>query len=132
MTPPPPPPNPTRAGLRAGASADGTLTALHLHVVSDTGAYGNHGPAVLEHACNEVLAMYRCPNKAVDAVVAYTNTVPAGAFRGYGLSQTLFAMEQAMDALARRLGLCPFAMRRRNVVQPGDALVGARPALDDV
>ncbi|MGI4944343.1 MAG: molybdopterin-dependent oxidoreductase [Janthinobacterium lividum] len=124
--------HPMRVAVRAGARADGTLTALHLHVVSDTGAYGNHGPAVLEHACNEVLAMYRCPNKAADAVVAYTNTVPAGAFRGYGLSQTLFAMEQAMDALARRLGLCPFAMRRRNAVRPGDALVGARPALDDV
>ncbi len=124
--------HPMRVVVRAGARADGTLTALHLHVVSDTGAYGNHGPAVLEHACNEVLAMYRCPNKAADAVVAYTNTVPAGAFRGYGLSQTLLAMEQAVDALARRLGLCPFAMRRCNAVRPGDALVGARPALDDV
>jgi len=124
--------HPMRVAVRAGARADGTLTALHLHVVSNTGAYGNHGPAVLEHACNEVLAMYRCPNKAADGVAAYTNTLPAGAFRGYGLSQTLFAMEQAIDALARRLGLCPFEVRRRNMVRPGDALVGARPGLDDV
>ena len=76
--------------------------------------------------------MYRCPNKAVDATVAYTNTVPAGAFRGYGLGQTLLAMEQAVDALARRLGLDPFDMRRRNAVRPGDPLHGARAALDDV
>ena len=124
--------HPMRVTVRAGAGADGVLTALHLDVLSNTGAYGNHGPAVLEHACNEVLAIYRCPNKAADAVCAYTNTVPAGAFRGYGLSQTVFAMEQAIDALARRLSIDPFDMRRRNMVRPGDALVGAHSALDDV
>ena len=124
--------HPMRVTVRAGAQANGTLTALQLKVVSNTGAYGNHGSAVLEHACNEVLAMYRCPNKAADAVCAYTNTLPAGAFRGYGLSQTVFATEQAVDALARRLGINPFDMRRINMVRPGDALVGARAALDDV
>ena len=124
--------HPMRVQVRAGARADGTLTALQLDIVSDTGAYGNHGPAVLEHACGEVLGIYRCPNKAVHAVAAYTNTVPAGAFRGYGLSQTIFAVEQAIDALARRLGIDPFEMRRRNMVRPGDALVGAHAALDDV
>ncbi len=124
--------HPMRVRVRAGARADGVLTALQLDIVSNTGAYGNHGPAVLEHACGEVLKVYRCPNKAVRAVAAYTNTVPAGAFRGYGLSQTLFAMEQAIDALAHRLGIDPFEMRRRNMVRPGDPLVGAHAALDDV
>ena len=54
------------------------------------------------------------------AVVAYTNTLPAGAFRGYGLPQTQFAVESAIDELARQLGISPFEMRRRNVVKPGD------------
>ncbi len=115
-----------------GAAQDGTITALQLDVVADAGAYGNHTAQVLENACSAVLAVYRCPNKAVNAVAAYTNTVPAGAFRGYGLSQTLMAMEQAVDAVARGLGLDPFAMRRRNVVRPGDALVGAHAGLHDV
>ncbi len=69
------------------------------------------------------MALYRCPNKGVDAYAVYTNTVPAGAFRGYGLSQLNFAIESAMDELALTLGLDPFTLRRRNVVKPGDALV---------
>jgi putative selenate reductase molybdopterin-binding subunit len=121
-----------RVTAKAAARADGTLTALSLHVVADAGAYGNHSAAVLENACGPVLAQYRCPNKVVDAVAAYTNTVPAGAFRGYGLSQTLFAMEQAIDALARGLGIDPFQMRRINVVTPGDPLIGAHAGADDV
>ena len=56
---------------------------------------------VLFHACGECIGVYNCPNKKVDAVVAYTNTVPAGAFRGYGLPQTLFAVEAAIDELAQ-------------------------------
>ena len=117
---------------RVGAMRDGTMTALQLDVVADAGAYGNHTAQVLENACNAVLSVYRCPNKAVEAVAAYTNTVPGGAFRGYGLSQTLLAMEQAVDAVARGLGIDPFAMRRRNVVRPGEALLGAHAGLDDV
>ena len=69
------------------------------------------------------LGVYNCPNKKVDAVVAYTNTVPAGAFRGYGLPQTLFAVEAAIDELAKGLGINPFEMRRRNVVKPGDPML---------
>ena len=124
--------HPMRVTARAGARRDGTLTALSLQVVANAGAYGNHSAAVLEHACGAAMAMYRCPNKQVDAVAAYTNTVPAGAFRGYGLSQTMFAVEQAIDALARGLGIDPFTLRRRNMVRPGDALVGAHAGADDV
>ena len=124
--------HPMRVTARAGAAADGRLTALSLRVVADAGAYGNHSAAVLANACGPVLAMYRCANKHVDALAAYTNTVPAGAFRGYGLSQTVFAMEQAVDALARGLGIDPFDMRRLNMVGPDDPLVGAHAVLDDV
>jgi CO/xanthine dehydrogenase Mo-binding subunit/aerobic-type carbon monoxide dehydrogenase small subunit (CoxS/CutS family) len=112
-----------RITVRAGARADGTLTALALRIVSDTGAYGNHGPAVLHHACGESLALYRCANKRVDGFCVYTNTVPAGALRGYGLSQAFFAIDSAIDELGRSLGIDPIEMRRRNVVEPGNELV---------
>ncbi|MET0220560.1 MAG: molybdopterin cofactor-binding domain-containing protein, partial [Tardiphaga sp.] len=75
--------HPMRVTVTAGADKDGRLTALQLDVLSNTGAYGNHAGPVLFHACGECLGVYNCANKKVDAVVAYTNTVPAGAFRGY-------------------------------------------------
>jgi putative selenate reductase molybdopterin-binding subunit len=115
--------HPMTVRVRAGARADGTLTALALDVVSDTGAYGNHGPAVLHHACSESLTLYRVPNKRADAVVVYTNNVPAGALRGYGMSQTAFAVDSALDELARRLEIDPVAFRRMNVVRADDPLV---------
>jgi len=115
--------HPMRITVKAGADKDGKLTALQLDVLSNTGAYGNHAAPVLFHACGECLGVYNCPNKKVDAVVAYTNTVPAGAFRGYGLPQTLFAVEAAIDELAKGLGINPFEMRRRNIIRPGDPML---------
>jgi putative selenate reductase molybdopterin-binding subunit len=115
--------HPMQVRVKVGAAADGRLTAIHLDLVSNTGAYGNHGAGVMYHACGESLGVYRCDNKKVDAVAVYTHTVPAGAFRGYGMSQAAFAVESAMDELARALGLDPFEFRRRNVVRPGDPMV---------
>jgi len=115
--------HPMRVTVKAGADKDGRLTALQLDVLSNTGAYGNHAGPVLFHGCGESLGVYNCPNKKIDAVVAYTNTVPAGAFRGYGLPQTLFAVEAAIDELARQLGISFFDIRRRNVVKLGDPMV---------
>jgi CO/xanthine dehydrogenase Mo-binding subunit/aerobic-type carbon monoxide dehydrogenase small subunit (CoxS/CutS family) len=115
--------HPMTVAVRAGAAADGTLTALALDVVADTGSYGNHGPGVLFHSVEEAVTAYRCPNKRVDARAVYTSTVPAGAFRGYGLSQTVFAVESAMDELASRLGIDPAEFRRRNLIKAGEALV---------
>ena len=125
--------HPMRVTVTAGADAEGKLTALQLDVLSNTGAYGNHAGPVLFHSCGESVAVYNCPNKKVDAVVVYTNTVPAGAFRGYGLPQTLFAVEAAIDELAKQLGLGPFEMRRRNIVKPGDPMLSPPgPPHDDV
>ena len=118
--------------MRAAAAADGTLTAMDLKVVSDTGAYGNHGPAVLFHGCHESLAVYRCPNKRTDAHAVYTNTVPAGAFRGYGLGQVSFAIESVLDELARALDLDPITLRERNVIRPGDPLTAPGSHADDL
>src|SRR3984885_11350382 len=102
--------HPMRVTVKAGADESGKLTALQLDVLSHPGA-----------------------NKKVDAVVAYTNTVPAGAFRGYGLPQTLFAVEAAIDELAKGLGLSPFEIRRRNIVKPGDPMLSPPgPARADV
>jgi putative selenate reductase molybdopterin-binding subunit len=115
--------HPMRIHVKAGADRDGKLTALHLDVLSNTGAYGNHAGPVLFHSCGESLGVYNCPNKKVDAIVAYTNTLPAGAFRGYGLPQTLFAVEAAIDELAKALRISPYEFRRRNVVKPGDPMV---------
>ena len=118
--------------VRVGATRDGTLTALALTMVSDTGAYGNHGPGVLFHACEESVTAYRCPGKRVDAYAVYTSTVPAGAFRGYGLSQSIFAVESAVDELARRLRLDPAEFRRRNLIRQGEELVNGSGQEQDV
>ncbi|WP_426408365.1 molybdopterin-dependent oxidoreductase [Bradyrhizobium ganzhouense] len=115
--------HPMRVRIKAGADADGKLTALQLDVLSNTGAYGNHGGSVMFHAVSESIAVYNCPNKRVDGFVVYTNTVPAGAFRGYGLPQALIAVEAAIDELARQLGISPYEMRRRNIVRPGDPML---------
>lgn len=115
--------HPMRIAVKAGADRDGKLTALQLDVLSNTGAYGNHAGPVLFHSVQECFSVYNCSNKKVDGIAAYTNTVPAGAFRGYGLPQTLIAVEAAMDELAKRLGLSPFEMRRRNIVKPGDPML---------
>jgi CO/xanthine dehydrogenase Mo-binding subunit/aerobic-type carbon monoxide dehydrogenase small subunit (CoxS/CutS family) len=115
--------HPFRVGVRLGARADGTLTALAVDVLSDAGAYGNHSPGVMFHSCHESVATYRCANKRVDARAVYTHTLPSGAFRGYGLGQVVFALESALDDLARELRMDPFELRRRNVVVPGDPFV---------
>lgn len=114
--------HPMRVSVSLGATRQGTLTAMKVDVLSDTGAYGNHAIGVLFHGCAESIAVYRCPIKRVDAEVVYTNNVPSGAFRGYGLGQVILGIESAMDLLAERLGIDPFTLRRRNVVQEGDPL----------
>jgi len=115
--------HPSRLTVTLGATADGVLTAMKVDELLDTGAYGNHGIGVMFHGVGESLAVYRCANKRVDAESVYTNNLPSGAFRGYGLGQVIFAVESAMDDLARALGLDPFELRRRNVIVPGDPIV---------
>jgi CO/xanthine dehydrogenase Mo-binding subunit/aerobic-type carbon monoxide dehydrogenase small subunit (CoxS/CutS family) len=124
--------HPFTVTIKAGAREDGTLTAMRLRVVVDTGAYGNHGPSVMHHGCHESLAVYRCPNVRTDAYTVYTNTVPSGAFRGYGLGQVTFAVESVLDELARMLGLDPVVVRERNVVRAGEPLHAPGSPPDDL
>ena len=106
--------------VKLGAKRDGTLTAIEIRVVSNTGAYGGHGGETLAAALGSPIVVYRCANKKADGFAVYTNIVPAGGFRGYGASQSTFAIECAMDELARTLGIDPFAIRRQNMIRPGD------------
>ncbi|SMH36503.1 CO or xanthine dehydrogenase, Mo-binding subunit [Rathayibacter oskolensis] len=124
--------HPMRVGVTLGARRDGRLTAMSVDVLSDTGAYGNHGPGVMFHGTSESVATYSAPNKRVDAQAVYTNNIPSGAFRGYGLGQVIFGIESAMDELAGKLGIDPFELRRINAVRPGDELVVTHVEGDDI
>lgn len=125
------PRHPMRLTVKLGATADGKLTAFEVRNISNTGAYGNHGGETL-FAGSAAVAIYRCANKKYDAYSVYTNTVPSGALRGYGMTQPAFAVESAMSELAVALDMDPLELRRRNIVKPGDALIGLEDGPDDV
>ena len=125
------PRHPMKITVKLGAKADGTLTAFQFRNVSNTGAYGNHGGETL-FAGGAAVMQYRCPNKKFDGYSVYTNTVPSGALRGYGMTQPSFAVESAMTELALALGIDPLELRRRNVIAPGDALVAMGEHPEDV
>jgi putative selenate reductase molybdopterin-binding subunit len=124
--------HPARLQVKAGATRDGRLTALQIEYVYNTGAYGGHAATVLFHSTGESTSIYRCANKKIDAYSVYTNTVPSGAFRGYGLSQTIFAIESTIDELARGIGMDPLEFRRRNVIQPPDPFVSLNDEPEDL
>jgi CO/xanthine dehydrogenase Mo-binding subunit/aerobic-type carbon monoxide dehydrogenase small subunit (CoxS/CutS family) len=127
--------HPFHVEVALGARHDGTLTALELRVVTDTGAYGNQGPSVLDVACTEAVAHYRCANLSIEGYCVRTHNVPAGAFRGYGAGQLAFAVESALDDLAHRLRLDPLTLRRRAYLGPGatshlPGAAGRHPVVD--
>lgn len=124
--------HPFRVDVTVAAGPDGILSALAVDALLDAGAYGNHSTGVMFHGCGESVAVYRSPNKRVDAQAVYTNNLPSGAFRGYGLGQIMFAVESAMDDLAGRLGIDPFEFRRRNVIVPGEKFVDSHVLDDDL
>lgn len=110
--------HPMRLSVKLGADRDGTLRAIDFHVLSDTGAYGEHALTVFMVVGSKVLPLY---NK-VDAVrfygdVVYTNHTPAGAFRGYGAIQGNFALESAIDILCHKLQMDPIAFRKKNMMK---------------
>ena len=108
--------------FRSAVDADGRLLALDHHVVGNTGPYATHGFTVQSVSGQRGLSQYNCPAKRYHADVAYTNRPVAGAFRGYGAPQALFALESHMDDIALSLGMDPIELRRRNWVREGDPL----------
>ena len=124
--------HPMKITVKLGAKKDGTLTAMQIRNVSNTGAYGNHGGEVLASSLGSAMATYRCENKKGVGYAVYTNTAPSGAFRGYGATQPAFAVESAIDELGRQLGIDPFSMRRKNMLQPHDPVHSIWPSPHDV
>ncbi|MDQ0346446.1 molybdopterin-dependent oxidoreductase [Ancylobacter vacuolatus] len=124
--------HPMKVTVKLGATREGRLTAFSMRMLLNTGGYGNHATGVLFHGSGESVALYRCPNKKIEGWSVYTHSLPSGAFRGYGLSQTIFAVESAMDELAHKLGIDPVALRRLNMVRPGDAMVSSGAPHHDV
>jgi putative selenate reductase molybdopterin-binding subunit len=106
--------------LRIGVSRDGALTAMEMRILATTGAYGSHALTVQANTGAKALALYRCPNQRFAFEAVYTNQPVAGAMRGYGGPQGLFAMEVHMDEIAAALELDPIEFRRRNWIRVGD------------
>ena len=109
----------TQIRLRLGADRDGRLTAAETELYGDTGAYASLGDKVMTRATTHSAGPYVVDNVQADCYAMYTNNPPAGAFRGFGVTQSAFAIESAMDMLAERLGLDPIQIRRRNAFQLG-------------
>ena len=118
--------------LKTGAKNDGRLTAVEAFIVGDSGAYASLGPYVMTRAATHSLGPYEVPNAKVDCYAMYTNNPPAGAFRGFGAPQAHFAAETQMDILARRLGMSPLDLRRRNALRVGAVTVTGQELRESV
>jgi CO/xanthine dehydrogenase Mo-binding subunit/aerobic-type carbon monoxide dehydrogenase small subunit (CoxS/CutS family) len=105
--------------MRTGAKRDGTLTAVQAELVGDAGAYASLSTKVLKRATTHATGPYQVPHAKIDCYAMYTNNPPAGAFRGFGVTQSAFAVESNMDILAHELGMDPFALRRKNALRVG-------------
>lgn len=112
--------HPSRVHYRMGAKADGTITAIDVDVVLNAGAYQTLSSAVLWRSLCTAAGPYRIPNVRVNAKSVATNTVPNGAFRGFGSPQVIFPHEAQMDQLAAKLEIDRAEIRRRNVLVAGD------------
>ncbi len=116
--------HPMRIRMKTGVKQDGRITANSMQALSDTGAYGCHALTVAGNTGHKSMALYpgdaRTPNIRYYADVVYSNTPPAGAYRGYGVPQGYFPLEVHMERIARRLGLDPIEFRLRNALKAGD------------
>ena len=104
---------------RTGVDKDGRLVAQQIDVLLDGGAYVTLSPVVLSRGILHAAGPYFCPNVLINGTAVLTNSVPYGAFRGFGAPQTLFACERHMDRIAAALGMDPVEIRRRNLLRDG-------------
>ena len=119
--------HPMKVKLKTGVKMDGTITANEMVILTDTGAYGCHALTVTGNTGQKSMALYvgdgefrKSPNIRFHADIVYTNTPPAGAFRGYGVPQGFFPVERQMEKIARILGLDPIEFRKKNSLRPGE------------
>ncbi len=106
--------------MKTGVMKDGTIIANAMHVFSDTGAYGSHAMTVAGNTGHKAMALYNAPNIKFHADVVYTNKVPSGAYRGYGVPQGFWAVESHMDHIAHVLDMDPLTFRLKNAIKAGD------------
>ena len=117
-----------------GCDDDGKILGVKAKVTSDTGAFASLGGPVLERACTHAAGPYAYENFEIEGTAYYTNNPPAGAFRGFGVTQTCFAIESLLDEMADIVGISPWEIRYRNAIRPGGVLpngqiVGAETGL---
>ncbi len=105
-----------------GCDENGKLTALKAKIVSDTGAYASLGGPVLQRACTHAAGPYNYQTIDIDGKAVYTNNPPAGAYRGFGVTQSCFATECLINLLAEKVGISPWEIRYRNAIRPGQVL----------
>ena len=111
--------------IRMGADENGIVKAIDLYTLSNTGAYGEHGPTTVGLSGHKSIALYRHTEAYRFAYdVVYTNMQAAGAYRGYGATQGIFAVESAADELAHKMGMDPVKFRELNMPMEGEALPG--------
>ena len=110
--------------VRLGATRDGVIRALDVYTLSNTGAYGEHGPTTVGLSGHKSIPLYTGNLEAFRFAydVVYTNRQSAGAYRGYGATQGIFAVESAVNELADRLGMDPVALREKNMVREGQIM----------
>jgi putative selenate reductase molybdopterin-binding subunit len=119
--------HPMRIKMKTGVKKDGTITANSMYALSDTGAYGCHALTVTGNTGHKAMALYvgdgefrKAPNIRFYADVVYTNTPPAGAFRGYGVPQGYWPLDRHIEKIARAMGFDPIEFRLKNAIHPGE------------
>jgi xanthine dehydrogenase molybdenum-binding subunit len=121
--------HPGTVWLKQGFKRDGTITARQARVTFNGGAYGSHSPGVTNVGTTALTSLYRCGNVHLEGRCVYTNTPIAGAFRGYGVTQTYYALDIQMDEAADRLGIDPAELKLKNAVRDGDMAPSSHPIL---
>lgn len=106
--------------IKSGVKKDGTITAISMKIISNTGAYGSHALTVLSNCGSKVLPLYRAKNIEFVGDTVYTNLPVGGAYRGYGATQAAYPMECQMDEMADAIGMDPIKFRQKNHIQEGE------------
>ena len=114
--------HPMKVTITMGCNRNGLIQGVKAEVVADTGAYASLGGPVLERACTHAAGPYHYENFEITGKAYYTNNPPAGAFRGFGVTQTCFATETLLNEMADLVGISPWEIRYRNAIRPGEVL----------